>query len=132
MCDRTHPLGRALTTALDAPSVKFVLAGTIPLSTSPPGLLSPFPDMGVSRLSRAVWCYVTLTPARILGGAQTEEHSAPASLGAKMQEPHGSIELAELYRTSHERHAVDGCRGVNRYLETRLGRDVRISQIYGT
>jgi len=49
-----------------------------------------------------------------------------------MQQPHGSIELAELYRTTYGRRAVDGHCGVNRYLETRLVRNVRQDQILST
>ena len=70
--------------------------------------------------------------AENVGGAQTEEHTAPASLGAQMQQPHGSIELAELYRTSYGRRAMDGRCSVNRYLETGLGKSVRNSQTLST
>ena len=58
--------------------------------------------------------------------------AAPASFGAKKQQPHGSIELAELYRTSYGRRAMDGLCGVTRHNETCLVRNVRKDQIYGT
>ena len=48
------------------------------------------------------------------------------------QNPDGSIELTELYRTSYGRHAMDGLCGVTRYNETRLVRNVRKDQILST
>ena len=44
----------------------------------------------------------------------------------------GWIELGELYPTSHERQAMDGRCGVEWCSETRLVRNVRKDQIYGT
>ena len=67
--------------------------------------------------------------AKNVCAAHTEEHRTPASLGAKTQQPHGWIELAELYPTSYGRRAMDERCSVNRYLETRLVRNVRKDQI---
>ena len=67
--------------------------------------------------------------AQNVGGAQTEEHSAPASLGAKKQQPHGSIELAELYRTVEVREAMAGRRGFVYDRKRRLRKSDTNSQI---